>query len=315
MRFDVIGLGSCAVDLLGVVPSFPKPDSKNRMVRFIQQGGGPVATALVTLARLGAKVSFIGKLGNNEFSRFVINEFTQEGVDTSGIIKEEKAGPYFAFVVVDEKKGSRTIWWTDQMVSPLKEEELSKDFIGSCHILHLDEYDLPAALLAAHWAKEKGIKTVLDAETPKKKELLSLIKLIDYLIVPEEFALSFSGAGNLEKATQFFLKQGPGVVVVTQGDKGSFTSTKEKKFFQPAFNVPIIDTTGCGDVFHGAFIYGLLKNWPIEVTSEFASAVAAIKCKKLGGRAGCPSFKEAKDFLLSFGSEGIKSYLKSDKAS
>jgi len=65
VRFDVIGLGSCAYDLLGIVPSSPKPDSKNKMVRFIQQGGGPVATALVTLARLGAKVSFIGKLGNN----------------------------------------------------------------------------------------------------------------------------------------------------------------------------------------------------------------------------------------------------------
>jgi len=85
VRFDVIGLGSCAVDLLGIVPSFPKPDSKNKMVRFIQQGGGPVATALVTLARLGARVSFVGKLGDNEFSRFAIDEFIQEGVDTSGI--------------------------------------------------------------------------------------------------------------------------------------------------------------------------------------------------------------------------------------
>lgn len=312
MRFDVIGLGSCAVDLLGILPSFPKPDSKNKMVRFIQQGGGPVATALVTLARLGARVSFVGKLGDNEFSRFAIDEFIQEGVDTSGIIKEGKAGPYFAFIVVDEKKGSRTICWTDQMVSRLKEEDLSRNFIGSCRILHLDEYDLPAALLAARWAKEKGIKTVLDAETPGKKELLSLIKLIDYLIVPEEFALSFSGIGDVEKATQFFLKEGSRVVVVTQGKRGSLTRTKEKKFFQPAFNVPIIDTTGCGDVFHGGFIYGLLKDWPIEVTSEFASAVAAIKCKKLGGRAGCPNFKEARNFLLSFGSERIKSLLKEE---
>ncbi len=153
---------------------------------------------------------------------------------------------------------------------------------------------------------------MLDAESPEKKELLSLIKLIDYLIVPEEFALTFSGTDNLEKATQFFLKQGSRVVVVTQGRRGSLTRTKEKKFFQPAFNVPTIDTTGCGDVFHGGFICGLLKDWPIEVTSEFASAVAAIKCKKLGGRAGCPSFKEAKDFLLSFGSERIKSFLKEE---
>ncbi len=308
--FDVIGLGSCAVDFLGIVPSFPKPDTKNKMIRLIQQGGGPVSTALVTLARLGAKVGFVGKLGNNEFSRFAINEFTQEKVDTSGIIKEEKAGPYFAFIVVDEKKGSRTIWWTDQMVSRLKKEELSKDFITSCQILHLDEYDLPAALLAASWAKEAGVRTVLDAETPEKRQLLPLIKLIDFLIVPEQFALGFSGATNAEKAAEFFLKRGPEVVVFTQGKRGSWTRTKENSFFQPAFRVPVVDTTGCGDVFHGGFIYGILKHWPIEITSEFASAVAAIKCEKLGGRAGCPSFKKAKDFLLSFGSERIKSFLK-----
>jgi len=310
-RFDVIGIGSCAVDLLGIVPSFPKPDTKNKMIRFIQQGGGPVATALVTLARLGAKVSFVGKLGDNGFSRFAINEFIQEGVDISGIVKEKKAGPYFAFIVVDEQKGSRTIWWTDQMVSRLKKEELSRDFITSCHILHLDEYDLPAALVAASWAKEAGIKTVLDAETPQKRQLLSLIELIDFLIVPEEFALGFSGASDVEKATEFFLKRGPEVVVVTQGKRGSFVRTKDESFFQPAFNnVPVVDTTGCGDVFHGGFIYGLLKDWPIEVTAEFASAVAAIKCEKLGGRAGCPSFERVKDFLLSFGSERIKSLLK-----
>jgi ribokinase len=308
--FDVIGLGSCAVDLLGIIPSFPKPDTKNKMIRLIQQGGGPVGTALVTLARLGAKVSFVGKLGNNEFSRFVIKEFTREGVDTSGIIKEEKAGPFFAFIVVDEKKGSRTIWWTDERVSRLKKEELARDFIASCQILHLDEYDLPAALLAAMWAKEEGIKTVLDAESPQRKELLPLIKLIDFLVVPEEFALGFSGAGDVENATEFFLKQGPKVVVVTQGKRGSWTRTEEKSFFQPAFNVPVVDTTGCGDVFHGGFIYGLLKNWPLEIISEFASAVAAIKCKKLGGRAGCPSFEGVRDFLLLFGSGRIKSYLK-----
>jgi len=312
-RFDVIGIGSCSVDLLGIVPSFPKPDTKNKMIRFIQQGGGLVGTALVTLARLGAKVSFVGKLGDNEFSRFTVNEFIQEGVDTSSIVKEKKAGPYFAFIVVDEEKGSRTLWWTDQMVCRLKKEELSRDFITSCQILHLDEYDLQASLLAAKWAKEEGIKTVLDAETPEKKEILLLIKLIDFLIVPEEFALSFTGAGDIEKAIDFFLKQGPEVVVITQGKRGSLTVTRGKRFFQPTFNnVSVVDTTGCGDVFHGGFIYGLLKDWPIEVVSEFASAVASIKCEKLGGRAGCPSFERVRDFLLSFGSERIKSLLKKE---
>lgn len=141
------------------------------------------------------------------------------------------------------------------MVRRLKRKELVEDFVTSCRILHLDEYDLPAALLAAGWAKQKGVKTVLDAETPKKKELIPLMKLI----VPEEFTFGFSGASDVEKASDFFLKQGPGVVVITQGKRGCFTRRREKGFFQPAFNVPVEDTTGCGDVFHGGFIYGLLE--------------------------------------------------------
>lgn len=113
-RFDVIGIGNCAVDLLGIIPSFRKPDTKNKMIRFIEQGGGSVGTALVTLAKLGAKVSFLGKLGDNEFSRFVISEFIQEGVDTSAIIKQEGAGPYFAFVVVDEMRKKVAVLSTGQ---------------------------------------------------------------------------------------------------------------------------------------------------------------------------------------------------------
>jgi len=312
-RFDVIGIGVYSIDFLGILPSFPKPDSKNRMVRFTQQGGGLVATALVTLARLGAEVSFIGKFGDNVFSHLAINEFIKEKVDISGMIREENAGPYIAFIIVDEEKGDRTICWTDQLFSPIKKEELSRDFITSCHILHLDEHVLlETALLAASWAKEKGIKTMLDAEDPTKKELLPLIKLIDFLIIPEDFALGFSNADNVENAINFFLKQGPQVVVITEGERGSITATEDKRFFQPAFKVNVIDTTGCGDVFHGAFIYGLLRNWPIEVVSEFASAVAAIKCTKLGGRAGCPSFEKVRGFLLSFGSEKMKFFLTSE---
>ena len=293
------------MDFLGIVSSFPQPDTKNKMLEFIQQGGGPVATALVALARLGVRVSFVGKLGENELSQFVLQEFRQEGVDVSGIIEEKEAGPYFAFIAVEKEGGQRTIWWTDQMVRRLKEKELSREFITSGRILHLDEYDLPAAIQAAAWAKEAGMRVVLDAETPRKRELLPLIKLVDFLVVPEEFALGFSRERNVEKAADFFLKVGSQAIVITQGTKGSFTRTPDRSFHQRIFNLPVVDTTGCGDVFHGGFIYGLLRNWSLEITVEFATAVAALKCEKLGGRAGCPPFARVKEFLQERGSEKI----------
>lgn len=296
-RFDVIGLGACAVDFLGLVSSYPRPDTKNKMNRFIQQGGGPVATALVAMARLGAKVSFMGKLGSDELSRFSLEEFEKEGVDTGAVIIEDGAGPYFAFISVDKKKGHRTIWWTDELVRHLQRKDLSKDFITSAKILHLDEYELPAALIAAGWAREAGIKIVLDAETPARKELLPLIKLVNYLVIPEEFAIGFTRQGSLEKAGKFFLTLGPQAVVITRGINGSMAMTKENIFLQKAFKTKVVDTTGCGDVFHGAFVYGVLKEWPLEVITEFASAVASLKCRGLGGRSAAPGLGETKRFL------------------
>lgn len=305
-RFDVIGIGACAVDFLGIVPSYPEPDTKNKMTGFLQQGGGPVGTALVALSRLGAKVSFVGKLGKDELSRFAIDEFKKEGVDTSGIIETQGAGPYFAFISVDEKSGHRTIWWTDQMVKRLKRKDLSKDFITSCKILHLDEYDLEAAIIAAKWAKDAGIKIVLDAETSTKKELLPLIKLIDYLVVPEEFALGFTGIKSLEDAGKSLIKLGPEAIIITRGIKGSLGITEGRVFSQKAFRIKVIDTTGCGDVFHGAFVYGLLKDWPLEIITEFAGSVAALKCRGLGGRSASPTLLEVKEFLKKNGSPEIK---------
>ena len=310
-KYDVIGLGAYAVDLLGIIPSFPKPDTKNKMLKFAQQGGGPVATALVALARLGARVAFVGILGDDPFSNFAIAEFVKEGIDTSGIIRREGAGPLLALITVEEESGRRTILWTDQMVSHPTETELSKDLIASARILHLDEYGLPSALTAAPWAKEAGLKVVLDAENPERKELLPLIRLTDYLVVPEEFALGFSASRNSEEAGDFFLKIGPQAIIITEGEKGCFIKTEGKGLFQPAFKVKAVDTTGCGDVFHGGFIFGLLKEWPVEIAAEFASAVAALKCEKLGGRAGCPTLEQTKKFLASRGSEKMREFLTS----
>jgi len=305
-QFDVIGLGACAVDFLGIVPSFPQPDTKNKMTRFIRQGGGPVATALVALARLGARVSFLGKFGKDELSRFALDEFKKEGVDTSRVIIEKGAGPYFAFISVDKKTGHRTIWWTDQMVKRLGRKDFSKKFIRSCKILHIDEYDLGAAIIASKWAKDAGVKVVLDAETSTKKELLPLIKLVNYLVIPEEFAIGFTGIKSLEGAGRSLLGLGPEAIIITRGIKGSLGITQGKIFSQKAFRIKTIDTTGCGDVFHGAFVYGLLKYWPLEIITEFATACAALKCRGLGGRSASPTFSELKQFLKKNGSPETK---------
>ncbi len=305
-RFDVIGVGACAVDYLGIVPEFPEPDTKNRIKKLIRQGGGPVATALVCLSRLGSKTGFLGKLGADELSCFVLDDFVREGVDVRHVIREEGAGPYFAFVIVDEKEGKRTIWWTDENVCPLKSGELKADVIASSRFLLVDEYQLESALLASRIAKEAGTQVVLDAESPGKPHMDNLVRLCDVLIVPDEFACGFTGIKDFESSAQSLLNMGPGTVVITLGDGGAFCKTEDKAFHLTSFQVDVVDTTGCGDVFHGGFIHAMLQDWPPEIATEFASAVSAMNCRALGGRVAAPSMDEVKDFLMKKGSPQMK---------
>ena len=310
--FDVIGVGACAVDYLGIVPEFPGQDTKNRMSQFIRQGGGPVSTALVALSRLGASASYVGKFGDDELSRFALDAFEKEGVDTSHVIKEEGAGPTFAFVIVDEENGSRTILWTDEQVSQLRPDDFDKEVIASARVLLVDEYYFDNALAASSIAREAGgVQVVLDAERPDTPGMDKLVRNTDVLIVPKEFAVGFEGIGDIESSAEVLLSRGPRVVVVTLGAKGSFCRTADESFHTPAFRVEVVDTTGCGDVFHGGFIYGLLHNWPLRITAEFASAVSALKCRALGGRAGTPTLDEMKEFLAERGSEDIKKVMAS----
>ncbi|NQU64289.1 MAG: carbohydrate kinase family protein [SAR324 cluster bacterium] len=311
-KFDVIGMGGCAIDMVGMVNSLPKRDTKQKMSRFIRQAGGTVANALVGLARLGVKCSYLGKLGDNDFSHLIINEFCREGIDSCEVIIEDQAGPYLAFVIVEKTTGDRTVLWTDEMVCNLKAQEISKDYVSSGKVLYLDDWgfhDIDTALQAIRWAKEAQMLVVLDAENHQKREYLTLFNMVDFLIIGQEYALECSSAFSLGAAAEYFIAQGTKNVVITQGPSGCMVKTNERYFSQSAFKVQVVDTLGCGDAFHAGFIYGLLQGYPIEIVTEFACAVAALKCKKLGPRTGLPTIDIARDFLCSQGSQSIRSVI------
>jgi len=298
-RFDVVGVGYSAVDYFGIVDKYPPPaDIKMPMNQFTRQGGGPVATALVALSRLGASVAFAGKMGDDEFGRFMMEELKKENVDIDQVVIEPGPLSQFAFIIVDQSTGSRTILWSQSDVSPLQPSEMDRDFITSARILHLDGLQMEAGIQAAHWAKEAGMTVVLDGDTirPGIEELISLT---DVLIASCNFAIQFTGKDSAEAAIHEMNALGPKIVGVTLGEKGCLIYDQEKIIQLPAFHVDVVDTTGAGDVFHGAFIYGLLEEWPLDKMAEFANAVAAMKCRKLGGRAGIPSLDEVMSFIKS----------------
>lgn len=292
----VIGLGQCSLDILGQVDTYPAPDEKSELSSLLVQGGGPVATALVTLSRLGVPVAMIGAVGDDDFGTRIRDGLLQEKVDCSCLVRSEAVSSQVAFITVD-KQGHRNIFWHRGTAAPIVPDRLPGLLAGSARILHLDGLHLDPAIAAARMARNQGVTTVLDAGT-LRSGTEHLLPFIDHLVVSEKFARQFIGRDDPEVASRSLLEHGSVFVTVTMGRSGSLTVGRGlEPFLQPAFAVEAVDTTGCGDVFHGGYIYGLLQNWPIEDTVRFAAACAALKTRALGGRTAIPPLHEVKKFL------------------
>ena len=139
---------------------------------------------------------------------------------------------------------------------------------------------------------------VLDADSlSRPDDIEELLHLTNYLIASRVFSEELTGLADPSAAVEALSGYGPSVTVVTLGEEGSVTLSGDRSFHTPAFPVSVVDTTGAGDVYHGAFIFGLLREWKLEKTAEFASAVAAMSCTRLGGRQGIPTLDEAISFL------------------
>jgi ribokinase len=301
-EFDVVGLGYCAVDYLGIVPRYPELDEKMQMTEFRRQGGGLTATAMATVGRLGGRAAYIGKVGDDHFGKFIIAELRKDGVDTSNVVIQPGASSQFSFIVVDQATGKRTIFWTPADLT-LEPEDISREAILAGKVLQVDAHHRRAAIQAADWANQAGVPVVMDAGSVREGSA-ELVERTDCLIASAKFAREFTGESDPGEAARRMLRGRRKFSAVTLGEEGCVYATADGTFHQPAFRVNVVDTTGAGDVFHGAFSFGLAKGWEAPRIIEFASAVAAIKCTKLGGRAGIPTLDQTLVFLKESGRMG-----------
>jgi len=159
----------------------------------------------------------------------------------------------------------------------------------------VDGHDLEATLTAVAWAKQEGIVTVMDADRIDDK-IGELIRHIDFLITSSTFPLQFTGIADLPKALVALEQFCGGFVAATLGPDGAVALVDGSPVYYQGVAVDAVDTTGAGDVFHGAFIYGLIKGWTVDQIFSFANAVAGLKCTRLGGRA-VPSLQEVEPYL------------------
>ena len=300
-KYDVVGVGCCAVDYLGILPRFPQMDEKLWMDEFTKQGGGMVATALVAAARLGAKPCYVGRVGNDEFGRFVVEEMQREGVDTSEVELVEGTSARVAFVFVDKNTGARTILIPTQDIPPVEARHIKPEQILAGRMLLIDPLET-GAIRAAEIATEGGVPVVIDAEY-HGDDPGRILDYCTHIIASESFAHYYAKIEDYRKAADFIFEEQSRlsedkIVLVTLGDRGCYCLSKDGSFELPAFQMDhVVDTTGCGDVFHGAYVYGILQGWGLRRTAEFASAVSALKTRKLGGRAGIPTLAEVTEFL------------------
>ncbi len=297
--YDLLGCGIAAVDDLLLVNCYPPADVKAAVNHEERQCGGLTATALVAAARLGSRCAYAGVLGHNELSEFVVETFEREGVDLAYLRREPGASPGHSTIVVGQEGGTRNIFYHGKGVAGAAADWPPEDVIRSARVLFVDSAGVEGQTRAARIARQAGIPVVADVEGGSSPAFHGLLALVDHLIIPAAFAEALTGEADPAAAVVALCARREGVVVVTAGAEGAWYGSggEDELYHQPAFQVEVVDTTGCGDVFHGAYASALARGLDLAERVRFAAAVAALKATKPGGQAGVPDRATAERFL------------------
>lgn len=289
---DVLGLGCCAVDDLLYVPRFPTPDSKLPVVRRERHCGGLTATALVAAARLGARAAYAGTLGKDADSAFVRSALEKAGVHTGLAVQQPGVRPVRSVILVDESAQTRTILYDVSRARGAHPRLPAAEVLARCRVLLVDGWGMAGQIRAARLARRAGVAVVGDLENADRPRFEELLARVDHLLVSEDFARRYTGASDPAEAARRLWRPDRAVVVITCGARGGWwlAAANGAPRHYPAFRVRAVDTTGCGDVFHGAYAAALARGLPLEERLRVAAAAAALKATRPGGQAGCPTW-------------------------
>lgn len=297
--FDILGLGVSTVDQLLLVDYLPVEEEVLRAEGFSIQGGGPVATAIVAAARLGARTAMIDALGDDWRGRHIREEYAREGVGTDFLVTRPGHTSATAIVLVRRASGKRTIVWSPGSAPELTIEEVPWHALDQAAYLHVNGRHGEACLEACRYARAHGVRVSFDGGAGRyREETRRIVPLSDLCIVARSFAALYTGQDDPQHAGPALLDAGPAIVGITDGVRGSWIFSRDgEHFHQPTFSVSVVDTTGCGDCYHGAFVSALSRGLDLRPAAELASAAAALNARKLGGREGLPTLPEVKAFL------------------
>jgi sulfofructose kinase len=298
-RWDVLGVGCNSVDYVYRVPAAPRADSPTAKLRISSHQamcGGQMATAMAACAGLGLRTAYLGCAGHDHNGRLIVSELQQRGVDVSHVLTRECANR-FAVITVDESTGERIVLWDRDDRLNLRNAEIDQAAIASARLVHVDDEDQDAAIAAALLARDAGVPVTSDIDriTRRTGELVAAVSIP---IFAQHVLPAITGESDTPRALRVLRQSHPGMLCVTLGQGGAMMLADDELITEPGFAIAAVDTTGAGDVFRAAFIYGLLNDYAPREMLRFANAAAAVSCTRAGAMAGVPARDEVQRLLV-----------------
>lgn len=292
----IICIGHSALDYIYRVESFPRGPSKVRALEQVESGGGMAANAAATIARLGGKAELWSRVGDDDAATKIRSGLKKAGVDVRSVQSFEEGRTSTSAIIVDDA-GERLIVGARDINMPSGTSWLPLERISGAAAVLGDVRWLEGLRVAFERARKEGIPTVLDADLGAREALAEILALTDYAIFSEPALKDFAPLPSTDEMLRRVLELGPRHAGVTLSARGYRWAAADGGGEQPGFPVDVVDTTGAGDAFHGAFTLALVEGQPVNECARFACAVAAMKCTRVGSRAGLPTRAQVESFL------------------
>jgi sulfofructose kinase len=315
--FDLVGVGLNATDTLIQVAHFPAYGGKVPIDSEILSPGGQVASALAAAAKLGLRCKYIGTVGDDERGRIQLDSLRGSAMNLDDVEVRPGCPNQMAYIIIDQSTGERTVFWRRPECLRLDPEKITPEKIACARMLHIDGHDTPAVEKAARVARELHIPVSVDVDTiyPGFDRVLPFV---DYLVASSEFPGRWTKENDPFRALEIIQNEyGMPVAAMTLGAHGALARIKgdalarvsddalarvnedqhARFVYSPGFVVDCVDTTGAGDVFHGAFCYAVLEGMPISESLELSNAMAALNCTRVGARGGIATLAEARSLM------------------
>lgn len=295
--FDVVGVGLNATDTLLLVSRFPAYAGKEPFDEEMLSPGGQVASAMVACAKLGLRTKYVGTVGDDERGRIQLESLLNSGINLDHVQVRSNTPNQTAYIVIDRSTGERTVFWRRPEELRLDPSEITEEMIVSARLLHIDGHDTPAVERAARIARTHGIPVTVDVDTIYHG-FDRVLPYVDYLITSSEFPSRYTGENDPFKALAMIQQEyGMKLAGMTLGAQGCLARVDGKFHYSPAYVVHCVDTTGAGDVFHGAFCYAVVRGLPLMDALDFSNAMAAMNCTAIGARGGIATLDQVRALM------------------